>query len=154
MTDINNKHLREIMINSFPSKNNIGVASEKFRPKEIKKETFVNSIPSQNTEKNLYSRENFPVFYKENTNTKDLRISGPGPRASSTDLETKKWILCIIISLMCVFIYSEFFLSTLDDYFIGKNISIFDMNGKPKLFLLAGLFIFLVLFSRSMLIFI
>ncbi len=146
MTDINNKHLREIMINSFPSKNNIGVASEKFRSKEIKKETFINSIPSQNTEKNLYSRENFPVFYKENKNTKD--------HGSSTDLETKKWILCIIISLMCVFIYSEFFLSTLDDYFIGKNISIFDMNGKPKLFLLAGLFIFLVLFSRSMLIFI
>jgi hypothetical protein len=135
MTEINNKELRNLMINVYPK----NMPSTNITGHEIRSTDELNV--SKNKSRIELSTENYthPVIIKSKR---------------ESDIDLKKWIISLLFSIVSVFVFSEIFLSFLDDICIIKDVSIFDINGKPKFILISFIFIFLLIFTRIMLIFI
>ena len=116
---MNRTSVREIMLNAYP--------------KKIIVEEEVNEVATGNTSNNLvysqqrYTQNKIPL---DNSNGK------------------KKWILALIISSVSVFLFSSFFLTFIDDICMKKEISLFDINGKPKTTLIITIFLILLIFTR------
>jgi hypothetical protein len=135
MTEINNKELRNLMINVYPK----NMPSTNITGHEIRNTDELNI--SKNKSRIELSTENYthPVIIKSKR---------------ESDIDLKKWIISLLFAIVSVFVFSEIFLSFLDDICIIKDVSIFDINGKPKFILISFIFIFLLIFTRIMLIFI
>ena len=136
MTEINNKELRNLMINVYPK--NMPLTQD---PREHGTRNIDELNVSKNKSRIELSTENYthPVIIKSKR---------------ESDIDLKKWIISLLFSIVSVFVFSEIFLSFLDDICIIKDVSIFDINGKPKFILISFIFIFLLIFTRIMLIFI
>jgi hypothetical protein len=116
---MNRTSVREIMLNAYP--------------KKIIVEEEINEVAAGNASNNLaytqqrYAQKKIPL---DNSNGK------------------KKWILALIISSVSVFLFSSFFLTFIDDICMKKEISLFDINGKPKTTLIITIFLILLIFTR------
>jgi len=116
---MNRTSVREIMLNAYP--------------KKIIVEEEINEVAAGNASNNLaytqqrYAQKKIPL---DNSNGK------------------KKWILALIISSVSVFLFSSFFLTFVDDICMKKEISLFDINGKPKTTLIITIFLILLIFTR------
>jgi len=116
---MNRTSVREIMLNAYP--------------KKIIVEEEINEVAAGNASNNLaytqqrYAQKKIPL---DNSNGK------------------KKWILALIISSVSVFLFSSFFLTFIDDICMKKEISLFDINGKPKTTLIISIFLILLIFTR------
>ncbi len=135
MTEINNKELRNLMINVYPK----NMPLTNITGHEIRSTDELNI--SKNKSRIELSTENYthPVIIKSKR---------------ESDIDLKKWIISLLFAIVSVFVFSEIFLSFLDDICIIKDVSIFDINGKPKFILISFIFIFLLIFTRIMIIFI
>jgi len=67
---------------------------------------------------------------------------------SKNGANKKKWIFSIILSSLATLLSSQFFITFLDEFCLKKDISILDENGNPKIFLMLGLFLFLLILNR------
>jgi len=116
---MNRTSVREIMLNAYP--------------KKIIVEEEINEVAAGNASNNLaytqqrYAQKKIPL---DNSNGK------------------KKWILALIISSVSVFLFSSFFLTFIDDICMKKEISLFDITGKPKTTLIITIFLILLIFTR------
>ena len=136
MADVNNKQLRNLMINMYPNK-----------------------IHTTNLKDINFNSQNIPHIPK---NTSKIQISEDSLNPDFTSVKLlknrgdeglKKWGISLIFTIISVFIFSELFLSFLDDICMNKDVSIFDINGKPKLMLTVCISLFLIIFTRIMLVF-
>ena len=116
---MNRTSVREIMLNAYP--------------KKIIVEEEINEVAAGNASNNLaytqqrYAQKKIPL---DNSNGK------------------KKWILALIISSVSVSLFSSFFLTFIDDICMKKEVSLFDINGKPKTTLIITIFLILLIFTR------
>ena len=169
MTEVNNKHLIEMFMNMYPSQepgpdiesnDNLQFPPNP-GPYPGNRERYQKSGTSQFSTGSGTRITSGQELFKFPTNNMSQRVlsnsyqhinSGSGT-VSENKQKFNKWIFSFIFSFVSVFVFSEFFMTNLDDFFMNKNISIFDINGKPKLFLIASIFLFLVLFFQFMLLF-
>jgi hypothetical protein len=135
MTEINNKELRNLMINVYPK----NIPSNHIQGLGTQNIDEINV--SKNKSRIELSTENYthPVIIKSKR---------------ESDIDLRKWIISLLFAIVSVFVFSEIFLSFLDDICIIKDVSVFDINGKPKFILISFIFIFLLIFTRITLIFI
>jgi hypothetical protein len=135
MTEINNKELRNLMINVYPK----NIPSNQLQCLGNPSEDDLNI--SKNKSRIELRSENYthPVIIKSKR---------------ESDIDLRKWIISLLFAIVSVFVFSEIFLSFLDDICIIKDVSVFDINGKPKFILISFIFIFLLIFTRITLIFI
>jgi hypothetical protein len=135
MTEINNKELRNLMINVYPK----NIPSNQIQGLSNPSEDDLNI--SKNKSRIELRSENYthPVIIKSKR---------------ESDIDLRKWIISLLFAIVSVFVFSEIFLSFLDDICIIKDVSVFDINGKPKFILISFIFIFLLIFTRITLIFI
>jgi hypothetical protein len=59
-----------------------------------------------------------------------------------------KWGYSLLLAIVSTFLFSNVFLNMLDDLCSKKEISVFDMNGNPKPFLIAVLFAIIFIVNR------
>jgi hypothetical protein len=116
---MNRTSVREIMLNAYP--------------KKIIVEEEVNEIAAGNASNNL-------AYTQQKYAQKKISLDNSSGK--------KRWIIALIISGVSVFLFSSFFLTFVDDICMKKEISLFDINGKPKTTLIISIFLILLIFTR------
>jgi hypothetical protein len=64
------------------------------------------------------------------------------------NINIKKWIAAIFLSLFATFIFSNVFIGFLDDLCMKKDVNIFDYQGNPKIIVIVVLFGLLLSLNR------
>ena len=152
MVEVNDKAIRDLMINMYPQKNT--KASTDFGT-EI---NILNDTVEDNTELGPDQEENprhhgisskFPQRASPIGLYNDSFVH-PVIKKEQTQitLNIRKWLFALMISIFSVFLFSGFFLSFIDDVCMKKEMYLFDANGSPKPMLLIILFVILICFSR------
>jgi hypothetical protein len=145
MVEVNDKAIRDLMINMYPQKNTkantdfgteINILNDTLEDNtELGPGPDISSkFPQRGSRIGLYN-DSFvhPVIKKEQT---------------QITLNIRKWLFALMISIFSVFLFSGFFLSFIDDVCMKKEMYLFDANGSPKPMLLIILFVILICFSR------
>ena len=142
MVEVNDKAIRDLMLNMYPQKNqkiisNFGTevtVQSNEQDFESEPQTLNHRQVPPKTQIGLYN-DTFvhPVIKRDQT---------------QMTLNIKKWLFSLMISMFSVFLFSGFFLSFIDDVCMKKEIYFFDANGSPKSTLLIILFVILICFSR------
>ena len=121
---MNRTSVRDIMLNAYP--------------KKIIIEEEVNQNTAGTAANNLaYSQQKYAQQQYAQVSKQNFQDNGK-----------KKWILSLLISSISVFLFSSFFLTFIDDICMKKEVSLFDINGKPKTTLIVAIFLILLIFTR------
>lgn len=63
----------------------------------------------------------------------------------------KKWFFSAIIAGISIFLFSSFFLDSIDDICMRRDTTVFNSNGDPKLSLIVVIFTIILLITRTFL---
>lgn len=141
MTEVNNKAVRDLMLNLYPSKDTVQVSGHKINATRRNDETDDITQNIRHSAKKLNTTQ---------IGTHNDTFIHPYLKKQQTEMSTnlKKWVFALMISIFSVFLFSGFFLSFIDDVCMKKEVYLFESNGSPKPTLLIILFIILISFSR------
>lgn len=135
MVEVNNKTIRDMMIDLYPNEvSQTSVSQDIQGPMNLQR---TNNPLNENMKKTRISinSDNFihPVLKRD---------------SDQISKNTKKWMFSLLISIFSVFLFSSFFLSFIDNVCMRQELYLFDANGTPKPILLIILFVILLCFSR------
>ena len=142
MTEVNNKAVRDLMLNLYPSKDTVQISGHKVHASRKNDED-----EDSNTQHIRHSTKNLNIT-QIGTHNDTFIHPYLKKQQSEMSVNLKKWVFALMISIFSVFLFSGFFLSFIDDVCMKKEIFLFDSNGSPKPTLLIILFVILISFSR------
>jgi hypothetical protein len=137
MSKLSKKQIQDLMINMYPD-------NSKQQIQEKVKNDNSTTIRQSYEDRNLFNID--PFESKKNPFRSELR--NKINKQSVIPGIDKKTIFSLLIGLISVTLFSQYFLNMVENLCIKKNISAFDINGRPKKKLLFILFLIIIIVSR------
>ena len=142
MTEVNNKAVRDLMLNLYPSKDTVEVSGHQINASTGNRRD--SDIPNEHSE----SPKNRIRSTQIGTYNDTFIHPYLKKQQAEMSVNLRKWVFALMISIFSVFLFSGFFLSFIDDVCMKKEVYLFESNGSPKPTLLIILFVILISFSR------
>jgi|688.fasta_scaffold179082_3 hypothetical protein len=142
MTEVNNKAVRDLMLNLYPSKDTVKVSGHQINASTDNHRD--SDIPNEHGESPKHRTRLTQIGTYNDTFVHPYLKK----QQKEMSVNLKKWVFALMISIFSVFLFSGFFLSFIDDVCMKKEVYLFDSNGSPKPTLLIILFVILISFSR------
>ena len=144
MTEVNNKAVRDLMLNLYPSKDTVQVSGHQVNAStRHRRDSEVPDSDEHGDSPKLRIRSTQIATHNDTFIHPYLK-----KQQSEMSANLRKWVFALMISIFSVFLFSGFFLSFIDDVCMKKEVYLFESNGSPKPTLLIILFVILISFSR------
>jgi hypothetical protein len=143
MSKLSKKQIQDLMINMYPNNANNQVDSGSKTQFSNNRKQSQEKVQEIQNNKFTDSR-----VLRQNINIDPLNKLSNKNRVTSQRIIDKKIIFSLLIGLISVGLFSQYFLNVVENLCIKKNVSAFDINGRPKKKLLFVLFFIIVIVSR------
>ena len=139
MSKLSKKQIQDLMINMYPKR----------QIQEDTQTTPIHGIGKINDISHKSQPNDASKMMRQHVNIDPLnKISNKNNGVNKQSVVGKQMIFSLLIGIISVGLFSQFFLNVVENICIKKNISAFDINGRPKKKLLLVLFFIIVIVSR------